>query len=277
MGRQVLFGIPGYMKWIPCPLTGMESTHAGSRSTTKLLNGRTFAGGSRATSMTYNVSWLGTPDELQEIINYASGVYGSGPFYYTDPLATDNALSSVYAAPHLLAEIEHLKITGTEIGIIDTPSNTYGLPPFGAVVTREVAADYTKPSKMTVAIPEGFKAVVHVYAQSSGVVRVATGVGKVFSLAGTQPGGIGTNLYQAVYSDVDFVSLHFGMVTDSPLYGLVLRLVPEAETVYETDWCGGLGHTGLVFGSEGLTRSVYMARSANGRGQIGLSGTLEEV
>lgn len=277
MSREILFGIPGFMKSIPCPLSGMEISSTGSQTTTKLLNGRNFVGGSIATAKENEVSWLGTPDELQDIIDYGSGVYGNGPFLYTDPMSFDNALSSVYAAPHLLEDIEHLKVTGVRVKRVAQAATTHGTPPFAAEVTREAVPNYTVPSNMTVAIPPGHKAHVRVYAAQADAVRVATGTAAgAFSLASTQPTG-GTGLYSATYTGVGFVSLHFAAVGTRTVRGLVVQVLPDAADASETLWHGGLGHSWVRFGDNGLNQSAYMAKTANGRGLIGLSGTLVEV
>lgn len=276
------FGVPGRMKWIPCPQSGLETTLTGNSTHTQLLNGRNFVSGSLATAKTFTANWMGTIDELQDIQDYANGVYGRGPFYYTDPMIIDNALPAPYAAPHMLEEIENFWITNVKVvSIASTAPLTLGLPQFSAQITRRIAPNYvTDRVPMTVAIPQGFKAVVRSYADAADAIRVAqapvdTGV---FALASTQPAATSTpKLFMAEYA-AGFIAIHLGTVSGARvLHGLVVEIVPTSAVASPSIWRGGQGHSALKFGTDGLNVTSYMAKSANGQGQLGMSATLIEV
>ena len=108
MAGQVYFGNTNYQTFIPSPQTGMEAGAEGYVSEVPFLNGRAFVKRSRASHRVFNPSWLGSVNNptlangLQVIKNFQDGVYGDGPFYWTDPYASEqNILPPHFAMPAL--------------------------------------------------------------------------------------------------------------------------------------------------------------------------------
>lgn len=106
--KSMLFGPVGRQVEIPWPDSGMGMDTNLDTEVTPLLSGEQSVYRAPVSYKTYNMSWKGGATKLQPLVDVHSGVYGSGPYYITDPLAGvqgANLLPAKWAACHLLAHV----------------------------------------------------------------------------------------------------------------------------------------------------------------------------
>lgn len=93
MGSSIYFGLPGNIRNIPAPESGMGFENGNDAEVTALVSGGRSVYRAPLTFKTHALSWRTWLGSLQHVIDLYNGNWGSGPFYFTDPTADElNAL-----------------------------------------------------------------------------------------------------------------------------------------------------------------------------------------
>jgi hypothetical protein len=140
----MLFGPIGRQVEVPWPLSGMGSDVNLYTETTDLLSGEQAVYRAPVTYKTYNMNWKTGSEKLQPLIDMYAGVYGTGPYYMTDPIAGvqgNNLLPAKWAAPHLLAHTSN----GWCDPVVTAQSNTPESKQITFTYNADDPADYPKP------------------------------------------------------------------------------------------------------------------------------------
>jgi hypothetical protein len=130
--RQIWFGMPGkHMQWCPAPLAGAEAQNVNYAASIAFENGGTDVERSKQYHKVYDFSFTGLTQDLEGIGVYnkfASGFYGDGLFYFSDPYAWGtNLFSAGWASPGLV-EQGWSNIYHTTPTFANTASNVYNQP-----------------------------------------------------------------------------------------------------------------------------------------------------
>lgn len=86
---KVYFGRADRIKEIPAPESGMGFVNSNDTEITPLVSGGRAVYRAPLTFKTHSLSWKTGSTNLQHIIDCYNGQWGSGPFYITDPTASD--------------------------------------------------------------------------------------------------------------------------------------------------------------------------------------------
>lgn len=108
LAKTMLFGPIGRQVGVPWPESGMSIDNNLSTETTDLLSGEQAVWRAPLTYKSYNMSWRGSSDALQPIIDVHAGLYGQGPYYISDPVAAiqgNNLLPAKWASPFMLQHV----------------------------------------------------------------------------------------------------------------------------------------------------------------------------
>jgi len=157
MAQTAYFGNATKALWVKAPQSGMTAAPTGYSSQLNFLNGGSSVRRSNRTHREFNMSWNGqmngtdTTEDLQVIKDFYDGIYGTGPFYWTDPYAMSSNLMPPHWAAPMLDELDWPSISATI-----TPtfiSNTYsnGYPIKGAIYS--LPAGHADTRKLTILIP----------------------------------------------------------------------------------------------------------------------------
>lgn len=130
--QQIWFGIPGqHMQWCPAPLAEAEARNVNHTASIEFENGGTDITRSKQYHKVYDFSFSGLTQDLEGIGVYnkfASGFYGDGLFYFSDPYAWEtNLFSASWASPGLI-EQGWRNIYDVAPTFDDTTTNTYSQP-----------------------------------------------------------------------------------------------------------------------------------------------------
>ncbi len=288
MAGQVYFGTVDKQMWIKSPSSGMRANSIGWSSETQLLDGRAFVKRSGGSHRQYDSSWVGSLNaaeetSLQNILNFADGLYGDGPFYYLDPFAINqNVLPPNWAAP-MLAQNDWLKLTDliTPTFTSATVANDYPMK----YATYVTGANFVSERKLTLIIPSGYK--LHFgwhgpatgattgirivpYLRSSGAAATALNPAKI-TAGGTVR--TNTNISGTTYSRVE-IFLATTSASTVNITGMIAQVLPEGSSVASGGFIPGKGISGLDFVQK---PTIELYSSAINDGQIGMSATWVEV
>jgi hypothetical protein len=102
-GTQVYFGNLRRAQWIKAPDSGLGADATGAFDATSFADGGAFVASGGGMHRDYSMSWSAAQlDEIQPLINYRAGLYGSGLVYWCDPYAAYfNVLPPHWADPFL--------------------------------------------------------------------------------------------------------------------------------------------------------------------------------
>lgn len=107
MSKKIWFGKPGAFQYMPCPAAGITVGAQGYSETLEFENGGAAIVRSqqrhRIFEFDFPVQDASLAGGLDVYTDYATGFYGDGPWYFTDPMAYDqNILPPVYSSPWLI-------------------------------------------------------------------------------------------------------------------------------------------------------------------------------
>lgn len=290
--KQIWFGIPGqHMQWCPAPLAGGEASNVRNSQSLAFENGGADVVRSKQYRKQYSFTFTGLAEELDGIGVYnkfASGFYGDGLFYFSDPYTWgSNVLPAGWASPGLI-EQGWENIVDVAPTFADTASNVYSQPKRSAVFNPGVVANAvpaTGNGVVTVPIPP-------THTLHLGVSGSATGTGVVrvvpINTEGTSASAVDLTLlnptsatrmnatfagssYQAVRVYITNTSTTASTVTIASMMG---RIVETGKPITLTgSHMPGEGHTGLEFADEAIVETyTYMYPPRKG-----LATTLVEV
>ena len=288
MTSVVYFGTKDKQSWIKAPSSPLNASSVGWAAKTQLLNGRASVRRSTGSHREFAAEWFGElnsglDSSLQEIKNYADGLYGEGPFYWIDPFAAgQNILPPHWAAP-MLTEGDWPNLASDLVPTFTKATVANGFPIKYASYPAGDA--YESTVKLTIIIPSGYK--LHFgwhgpAASPSTGVRItpylrATGAA-VTSLnpARLNAGGAlrtNTQLNGATYSYVE-IFLAADLEQSIDITGMIAQVLPDTASVASGGFIAGKGTTSLQF--EGSPEIEYYSSSI-GNGQAGMSVNLVEV
>lgn len=259
-GMTMWFGTRGRMQWIGAPDVTMPSSSINWNARLKFLGGGARVRSSMASAREYTMSWsLVHRSDVQAVIDYADGMYGSGAIYFADPFAMDqNMLPIAWAQPYISGYDGIILDNGrVRPQLIPTSANAYGYPAESAVfnvITPPVGADIYS---VYVPIPPGYTAWVgaHGQAGTGGLVQCTVSTGPATVGATTNltllPVTTATRFNHSVASTAgDGIILKLGGSGTITLSGLMVQLLPTGDTPATGGFISGQGHSGCSFGAK---------------------------
>lgn len=256
MAGRIWFGTRNYMQWVKAPAINVNASKIGWESQSNYLSGGASIRRSVSAHKEFAMSWnLTNRDEIRAISDYADGIYGLGPVYWTDPFTADtNALPQAWATPFVGAH-DGTILSGSETRptLIQTVANSYGYPSQSAVYTIGTEA---KPA-VWIPIPPNYTAWV-------GATGVEGTGGKVVVTPTTGPATTGTpqNLTLLPVTDMVRVNASFdAAVCDGILVSLggsgtvtltsiIVQVLPTGSQPPLGGFISGQGHSGCTFASQ---------------------------
>ena len=104
MAEKLYFGIPGNIQEIPYPVSGMGFDSNVDTEVTELVSGGRSVYRAPTAFKTLSPNWRSNSTNLAHLIDMYNGLWGPGPFYITDPTASQlNVLPSRWANSWQLA------------------------------------------------------------------------------------------------------------------------------------------------------------------------------
>lgn len=279
MDRHIWFGTRDYMRWIPAPAVANYAGGAANWSTRQnYLNGGAYVRNSFGSHREYSLSWnLRSQAELNPIVDFAQGMYGTGLIYWVDPFATyTNVFPKDWATPYLGAlDGVNIADTADRPTLVPTSANPHGFPTQSAVFTG--VPNGTNKSAW-IPIPPGHDLIVRAYgSENGGIIRfvarqdgVSTQIGwnevTDISNGGRRFNGGPTGSWVEVF-------LNTGAPTATAIVtGLMGRIVKEGESGAFDRFYSGQGNSGCRF--EGMPQSSPYSAVMD---KIGMSAKLVEV
>lgn len=248
MSRIMWIGTKGNLLKVKMPQAGTPMTPVGYTESVQYLSGRKGVRTSLGSHMEYDLTLKGTRDELQPLLDLASGFYGGGPIHLVDPVwAGRNALPAHWANPSVGALDGQLVYGDTRPTLSAGASSPLGLPAQVAVFTNQPGSTQRE---VYIPIPEGYTARFS-FVGTSGSIRLqpmngeATS-GSVLNPASTPAGNTSMIETTVAHSGtVNGVRVRVNPAASFELRALQLRLTQG--TAQPTKFYGGRGHTGLRF------------------------------
>lgn len=238
---KIWFGTRERFTRVACPAYNASTSHEGWSASGAFLDGGGWAKNSPTAHMVYEFEWNLTDQEnVRQVIDYATSIYGSGPVYFYLPGVMDtNALPEYLAAPGIAISGGAVLHSGQVVSGATTPTafrDTHGLPVRGAKFTVSGASSSTP---FYLPVPSGYTAVLDVWGERT---TANLAVGGVSVGIGTTP----SHARVTTTSDLNLALTGTGSVT---LYGMVLRIVPTAQvaSLPVGQWVSGRGHSGCRF------------------------------
>lgn len=275
---QIWFGIPGtHMQFCPAPLAGAQASNLRFTESMTFQNGGADVSRSKQYRKQYDFSFSGLTQDVEGIGVYnkfASGFYGDGLFYFSDPYAWEtNLFSAAWASPGLI-EQGWVNIYDTTPTFANTPSNVYSQPKRKATwsVTSAANAEPTGANGVAyIVIPP-----THTLNIGASGAKTGTAVLRVVPINTDGTNGTAVDLtlladtsatrmnatfagssFQAVEVYVTRTSATASTIT---LTSLMARMVKTGQSLTLTgNHMAGEGHTGLEFSNEAIVENyTYM-------------------
>lgn len=279
--NQMWFGTRDYAMWIPCPDTEADLSQVGWSGSQQYISGGVGVRNSWAAHKTFQFSWnMNTRDRLRAISDFANGVYGTGPFYFIDPMAADkNVLPAHWAFPGQAALDAPILRGDSRPNPVTTASNTMGYP------TTSVTYDLTTGASQTLYIPIPPDSVAWVGAHGSsdgdGGLRVRPHISGITYAADEYPTLLGldtttrvnTSYPGSAYRGIE-LAIEGDTATTTTLTGLIVQILPVGVTPEVGGFISGQGHSGCTFSGK---PTLVAYSSAIGGGMVGMTAVLEET
>lgn len=166
--KTLWFGTEEYREWVMCPDQGLQMNAVRFGNSGTYVNGGAWADSSAASHREYNATFSGNAEDVQQVLDFADGQFGNGPFYMVDPFSQNtNSLAKWVASPRLMAE-DAPSFTATRPTLTDTPANAVRLPTKSAVFTVNSGASDT----FRFPIPTGFTAHLKWWGSTTGTAAL---------------------------------------------------------------------------------------------------------
>ena len=291
--KQIWFGIPGVkMQWCPAPLAeSAQASNVNFVETISFENGGADINRSKQYRKEYSFNFIGRSEDLDGIgvyNKYASGFYGDGLFYFSDPYAWEtNLFSAGWASPGMI-EQGWENIYDTTPTFANTTANSYNQP------TRTATWSVTSTADAVPTTANGTQYIVipPTHTLNIGVTGSATGTAVVRVVPINTDGTDGTAVdltligatsstrmnatfagssYQAVKVYITRTSTATSTIS---IISMMARLVETGKSLTLTgNHAPGEGHTGLEFADGARVESYrYMYPPMKG-----MAATLVEV
>lgn len=273
--KRMYFGTQELMSWVPCPAIEADISKTGWSTEGVFLNGGAYTRRSVTAHKRYQFVWnLASQEDVYSVLDYASGLYGSGLIYFLDPFAqSTNVLPAWWAAPRLQAEDAPPLVKGTNRRptLVDTASNSYRYPTKSAVFTL---AESDIVDSVYVPVPPGHEFHIGAHGSSTGTAEltITTDESVVASLT---PMAVDTNvLTNTVISGTTGVTLSATGVGNLTLAGVIAQVLPVGSPAAIGNFVSGRGHSGCQFIGEPVINGYS---SPDALDKIGATATLLET
>jgi len=290
---QIWFGIPGVkMQWCPAPLADSATASNINYSASIVFeNGGADVARSKQYRKQYAFSFSGLAEDLDGIgvyNKYASGFYGDGLFYFSDPYAWEtNLFSAGWASPGLI-EQGWENIYDTTPTFANTTTNSYNQPTRTAtwqVTSSANAVPTTNNGTQYIVIPPTHTLNIGVTGSKTGdavirVVPINTDGSSATAVDLTLIGATSSTRMNATFSGATYQAVKIYITRTSTaastisLTSMMARLVLTGRSLTLTgNHMPGDGHTGLEFADDARVENyIYMFPPRKG-----MSTTLVEV
>lgn len=133
-------------EFVLCPDSPLTMTPTGWRNDGMFLNGGGFTSKSITTHRRGQASFSGDVEDVQGVLDFVAGQFGSGPFHMVDPFSYKNILPPWIAAPRLMGvDAPSFTVDSDQINIRptleDTAPNSVRLPSKSAEFTVSSSVD----------------------------------------------------------------------------------------------------------------------------------------
>ena len=232
--KFMYFGTRDFMQPIPCPAIGGDRSGVGYSTKSQYLDGGAFTRRSMTTHREAQMSWTMVGRKaLQPLFDYASGVYGPGPFYYLDPFAADiNILNPWWASPAMALDDAPVLVGDVRPQLVTNADFSQKYPARGALYTVNPSMSR---QKFYVPIAPGttFHFGAHGYADGTANVTVTPFVKRVAGtpiIAPLLPVSTTEALNVSVASSdgYDGVEISIGGSGSIALFGLMGKVLPNS-------------------------------------------------
>jgi len=232
MVDTMYFGVPGAIEEIRCPESGMGFVSNVDSESIELVSGGRSVYRAATAFKTFNMSWAANSDKLRHLIDCYNGQFGRGPFYFTDPTASQkNILPPRWSNAWQLGH----------------QSNGWGRPTIVPWPASQVPNAYQYKTNKRVTFRQ---APVGSTAPTQGIIRTRhiriPGKSYYFNGQGTATGGAGVRVraYDAFTDTWD-------LMATPALNGTITEVVSSVNTSYsmiELDVYLPLGSTLMLYG-----------------------------
>lgn len=281
MAGKVWFGTRERMQWVPAPAVNVDAGKTGWNNSLTYLNGGARVRRSKTSAKKYSFSWnLQGRSDIQPILDYADGMYGNGPLYYTDPFAADrNVLPAYWAAPYMNYYDGPLIVDSVRPDLTNLGTSTNGYPVEAAVYS--LTSTSVVP-KLFIPIPTGYTAYVGAHGSlvsGSATVRVtpetsATSSGTPVDLTLLSLNSAPTNATFSASSGIIGITLTMRSASTGKiqLSGLMVQVLPDGAVSPSGGFISGQGTSGMSFVSQPVVSQYNAALD-----KVGVSAELIET
>jgi len=292
----VYFGNRQKQAWIPTPDVGMTWSKVKRSNLIALEGGGVYVDDSQASHREGTAEWaIQDPNAFRIVREFLDGVWGPGPFFWTDPFAADtNLFSPSWATPGIIANGDWPDIHTTAYNFsTNLETGLLGLPSRGIVYSPTNNISGALPARrFTILIPPGHSLAfgAHGAATGSGVValRSVTPAGATLQTVSYTPlanngmtsfNGTGLFPYSSGHRVVEvFLARSSGAASTITLTGMRAIVVPEG-TVVQTEnapFVSSEGSGALRFVG-GINETLHYAPRNSSRRAKGFSVRLAET
>jgi hypothetical protein len=285
---QMYFGNLERMQMVTAALSELPVSSKGYSEVLNYANGGADVVSSFGSSRTFDMSWSGTPSEVNPFKHYQQGYYGPGLLYMVDPMTEHyNVCPPNWASPRLIEVGDWKNIYDTTPTFAATSANSYNQPARKATWSITTAAAGVPAHVLTLPIPPD--RVLHIGASAAAtgtaVVRVRpinlngtyAATSDLTLLSDTGSARLNKTFSGATYKAVQVYFTRTTSVTSTlTVTSLMAQLWPIGTTpALIGEHIPGEGFGGLKFAS-GVSESYYQAAGA-GYERKGASAQLVEV
>lgn len=272
------FGNKSRMFWVPCPRVGASYSSTGSSQSGTFLSGGAFRRQTLTAAKVFSLSWpLLASEDIRLITDFAEGVRGSGPIFWSDPFVMDkNVLAQSFATPSLGAH-DGVILSGTDTRpeLVGTAANGLDYPEQSATYTVSASDE---PLRHWVPIPPGHVAWVgaHGVPRTGGILvsntlrGVATGTPTPVDVTPVTSLNRVTNSFPSS-TLVDGIEVYLGTGTIT-LAGVIVQVLPAGRIPETGGFISGQGHSGATW-NDMPVKEMYSAALD----LVGLSAELIET
>lgn len=273
----VWFGTREHMQWIPSPMTDIAVRRNNFSNLTSFLNGGASVRRSLTGAKSYELSWAPRPSaDIRTIVDYADGVYGTGPFYYCHPFAMEsNCLPPYIASPAMNYYDGPFLVDQTRPTLVPNGSSINGFPVESAAYTLTTTSSVPEAY---FPIPPGYVAHIGVHGQ------VLSGTPRVILRSYTTSTGFASSDLTLMNRNAPFVNRQVSSATargfgitlggtgEILLHGLIAQVLPSESAPNLTGFVSGQGQTGMDFSEYPEVSEYSFAMNL-----VGASATLVET
>lgn len=248
MAEKMYFGVPGNIKEIPVPKSGMGFDSNSDTEVTNLVSGGRSVYRAPTAYKSFNMTWATTSENLRHLIDLYNGQFGAGPFYITDPAVNqENVLPARWASSWQLAH----QANGWCRPVIDTVAGTPVTPNTNVFLTNRFVTFKQVAVGPTVKLEKVVR---------TRLIRVP-GKAYYLAVAGSATGGAGIK-YRTFNSTTNTWSAGTLYTTFTGAPTQIVSVADTTSTMIELDLYMPLGSTltlkGMALGTVNTRAGLWM-------------------